>query len=104
MLSRFGNEILLKSVAQSMPSYTMNIFLLPKSLCEDIEHLMNKYWWGSGGSVGSGIRWMSWSKICVPKRYGGLGFKQLHQFNLALLRKQGWCFLTNPSSHVARIF
>ncbi|XP_074337381.1 putative mitochondrial protein AtMg00310 [Apium graveolens] len=36
--------------------------------------------------------------------YGGLSFRQLHDFNVALLGKQGWRLITNPESLVARIF
>lgn len=45
MMSRAGKEILLKSVIQAIPSYAASIFLLPDKLCEDIELLMNKFWW-----------------------------------------------------------
>ena len=33
---------------------------------------------------------MSWDKLCRPKVDGGMSFKQLKPFNLALLAKQGW--------------
>ena len=36
------------------------------------------------------MAWISWDKLCAPKSCGGIGFKQLKQFNLALLPKQGW--------------
>lgn len=32
---------------------------------------------------------------------GGLGFRRVHEFNLALLAKQGWRLLTDPSSLVS---
>lgn len=38
---------------------------------------------------GGGIHWMAWNKLCTPKKFGGLGFKQVHHFNMALLGKQG---------------
>lgn len=42
--------------------------------------------------------------LCVPKEHGGLGFRDLHAFNLALLAKQGWRILENPSSLIAPIY
>jgi len=36
------------------------------------------------------MAWLSWDKLCQSKEKGGMGFKQLKQFNLALLAKQGW--------------
>ncbi|XP_031125428.1 uncharacterized protein LOC116027784 [Ipomoea triloba] len=104
ILSRAGKEILLKSVAQSMPTFSMSVFLLPDSLCVALERMMNKFWWGSGGGNERGIHWLSWKRMCTPKCFGGLGFKELRAFNLALLGKQGWRFLTNPASLVAGVY
>lgn len=47
------------------------------------------FWWGNQKDVRK-MTWLSWDKMCVPKSFGGIGFKQLKQFNLALLAKQGW--------------
>ena len=46
---------------------------------------------------------MNWEKLSAQKIHGGLGFKDLSAFNLAMFGKQGWKFITEPESLVARI-
>jgi hypothetical protein len=65
---------------------------------------MNSFWWGHGRSSQRGIHWMNWEKLSAPKVHGGMGFKDLSAFNLSMLGKQGWKFITEPNSLVARIF
>jgi hypothetical protein len=101
-LSQAGKEVLLKAVVQAIPTYTISVFQLPKTLCKDINSLMSKFWWGHKEDE-SRIAWMSWSKLGRPKDRGGLGFRDLEWFNLALLAKQGWRLLQNPDSLVAKI-
>lgn len=36
---------MLSSVAQALPTYTMGVFLLPVYLCEELQRMMNSYWW-----------------------------------------------------------
>ena len=43
MLSQAGKEIFLKTVAQAMPNYAMNIYLLPFDLCKELEIMMNSF-------------------------------------------------------------
>ena len=43
MLSRAEKEILLKIVAQAMPNYMMNVYLLPLELCKELEIMMNSF-------------------------------------------------------------
>lgn len=78
MFSCAGKEILLKTVVQAIPSFVMSVFVIPKMLCEELERMMNSFWWGTKEHGKRGIHWMSWDKQSVPKCYGGLGFRKLH--------------------------
>nr|XP_023876772.1 uncharacterized protein LOC111989214 [Quercus suber] len=97
LLSSAGREILIKAVAQATPTYTMGCFKLPDSLCKDLNSMMSNFWWGQKNKERK-LAWVAWEKLCTPKEEGGLGFRDLRAFNLALLAKQGWRIQQNTNS------
>lgn len=46
LLSSAGKEILIKAVAQAVPTYTMSCFRLPDALCDELTGLVRQFWWG----------------------------------------------------------
>ena len=80
----------------------MSCFQLPQSLCHDLERMMKNFWWGQRQQE-TKISWVSWKRLCISKTNGGLGFRNLQAFNQAMLAKQAWRILSNPSSLVARV-
>lgn len=58
-ISKAGREILIKTMAQAIPTYSISLFKLPKAICDKINSLLSNdsnYWWGqqrmSGRSIG----------------------------------------------------
>ena len=45
-ISKAGREVLIKTVAQAIPTYSMSVFKLHKTICDGINSLLAKYWWG----------------------------------------------------------
>ena len=46
LLSNVGKEILIKTVTQAVPTYTMSVFKLPNTLCDEMMSMVRCFWWG----------------------------------------------------------
>jgi hypothetical protein len=103
LISQAGREVLIKSVAQAIPSYAMSCFRLPNRLIQEIEVIIRRFWWGQGGDKGK-MHWLPWQTLCKSKSRGGIGLRDLGFFNEALLAKQVWRLLNNPSSLFSKVF
>ncbi|KAK3188416.1 hypothetical protein Dsin_027977 [Dipteronia sinensis] len=88
LLSVGGKEVLLKAILQAIPTYSMSLFQLSKSLIREIQRLCYRFWWGTSDFVRH-IHWAFWMKLSKSKDDGGMGFRDLIAFNQALLAIQG---------------
>ena len=95
---------MIRTVALALPTYNMGVFLIPPLVLEELQKMLNFFWWGSRHEGHRVIHWQRCERLCVRKEEGGLEFCDLRMFNLALLGKQGWNLLTKPHTLVARVF
>jgi hypothetical protein len=45
LLSKAGKDVLIKAIAQAIPTYTMSCFDLTKTLCDDIGTMISRFSW-----------------------------------------------------------
>ena len=74
-----GREILIKAIAQAIPTYIMSCPLLPQGLSDDIEIMVRNFWWGQRQQE-SKMDWVSWKTMCMPKAQGGMWFQEFASF------------------------
>jgi hypothetical protein len=92
LLSMVGKEVMIKAVAQAVPVFAMGCFDITKDLCNQISAMIAKYWWNNQDKDNS-MHWVSWERLVMSKKEGGLGFRDLHSFPwLCLLSKDGGYF------------
>ena len=66
----------------------MGVFQLPVKLCNELNAMCARFWWGQVGNERK-IHWKNWDLLSKPKKEGGMGFRDIRSFNLPILAKQG---------------
>ncbi|XP_057442323.1 uncharacterized protein LOC130734042 [Lotus japonicus] len=96
MLNFAGRVCLAKSVLAAIPTYSMQVFWLPRWLNERINQLVRNFIWSRHGG-NRGWHLVNWDTLTRDKDCGGLGIKEMNRFNTALLGKAVWQLVQKPN-------
>jgi len=66
LLSKAGKEIMVKTVAQAIPTYAMSCFDLTRRLCEDISSMIGRYLWSQLDKTNK-THWVCWEMLTNSK-------------------------------------
>ncbi|XP_075080405.1 uncharacterized protein LOC142165916 [Nicotiana tabacum] len=90
-LSKGSKEVLIKSTLSSMPTYYLYLLQAPVSITEKLERLQRNFLWDAADGTRK-FHLVNWQTVTSPKKWGGLGVKDLRVFNKAFLGKWLWRF------------
>ena len=102
-LTKGGKEVMINSVALAMPNHVMSCYKLPKMVTKKITGAIAHFWW-DGNRNKKGIHWLSCDKVCKHKDAGGLSFRDLQNFDTALLAKQLWRLIDKLDCLLSKVF
>lgn len=83
-LSYAGRVELIRAVLQGTECFWLSILHVPAAVIDVIYRLCRLFLWNSKHAL------VSWKEVCLPKREGGLGLKDLKCWNSSLLSKVLW--------------
>ncbi|KAL9666216.1 hypothetical protein QQ045_000540 [Rhodiola kirilowii] len=101
LLSAAGREVLIKSVIQTLPVYTMSVYRLPEKTLQEIAKLISRFWWDK--KENKDISWVNQGVLQLKKLDGRLGFRDLRSFNKAFLMKICWRIVKFPELLMSRL-
>ncbi|XP_026446728.1 uncharacterized protein LOC113347313 [Papaver somniferum] len=85
LIPQEGRTTQLNSVLSTMDMYQMQVFKLPDTTIAHMNKIQRQYWWHNFTNHKS-PRVISWDNVNLPKKLGGLGLKNLKNYNSIVLK------------------
>jgi hypothetical protein len=70
-MSSGAKDVMIKAVAQAIPTYTMGVFKLPATLCKELMQLTRYFFGGRGDVKHRKVHWIAWDTLLLSKNMGG---------------------------------
>lgn len=89
----YGGKVLLASVLESIPINVLSVIVLPICVLKELHRIFAKFFW-SNKETERNKHWSAWTKVCLPKNEGELGFRSMFDVSKAMYAKLWWRFRT----------
>ena len=84
MMNRAGRLVYTNSVVTATATFFLTVFSPDKWLIRKVDKLRKKFLWEAEDRSIGGKSLVNWRQVCTPKKYGGLGIKNIECFSRAL--------------------
>ena len=101
-ISKGGRLTLISSTLSNMPIYFMSLFYLPRKVRLRLEKIQRDFVWG-GGALVQKPHLVKWNLVCLGKKKGGLGVRNLALMNSALLCTWNWQYANERETFWRRV-
>ena len=104
-LSHAARLTLIKSVFASIPVYYMSNILFSKKFLANLTAIIRNFWWTGvqEDRTTKSLCLRAWAVVCIDKKYGGLGIRNLQAINQGLILSAAWRLAKDPHSQLAQI-
>lgn len=102
-LSHTERVMLIDEVLASLCHHVLSVFLLSKLIADKMNVIFRTFFWRKSKGLKPIIYCRSRYILRTPKSVGGLGIRNIHQLNIALLAKQAFQIHINPHLLVSQV-
>lgn len=90
LLNRMRRLVYTNSVVTAMATYFLTAFPPDKWLIKKVDKLRKNFHWEAEDQSIGAKSMVNWKQVCSPKKYGGLGIKNIECFSRALRLRWEW--------------
>lgn len=90
MLNRMGRLVYINSVVTATATFLLTSFQPDKWFIKKMDKMRRNFLWSAEDESVGGKILVNWRQVCSPKRYGGLGVKDIGCFSRALRLRWEW--------------
>jgi hypothetical protein len=92
-----GRIVLPNSVLNAIPIFYLSYMKIPVIVWKQVRRIQREFLWGCRGGRKK-MSWIKWDVVCLPKKKGGLGVRDVRAMNISLLAKWRWRLLNDDTT------